>query len=309
MRLKEINNIFQDNIDNLRIDFNTTTISSNQEARILNYGLAIQAIESIRATKLIDREVKKLKELNFPFNDNNDIEYVTNGYRMELFFEINKRIKLKGEVINDIVSKSYHSSSDDEKHLLIALPNRKSDFKDFSAITKNLNQIFKLLSVFDEFKEQEVILEDFDIGSDWLVLLFSSAAAVGIMAEIITIAVKVSAQIHNTRVMIKGLETISIAEDEKQKMIKASSEMNQKLLSGYAEELLKEGERDSEKITQLAKAIELTNDLVTQGLSFEVPKLASEEIRKNFPTTAEQNVLDITKLLTPQELLNDSSSK
>ncbi|HEL1676257.1 TPA: hypothetical protein ACIRI2_001199 [Streptococcus suis] len=309
MRLKEINKIFQENVNNLRTDFKNDNISSQQEAQILDYGLSIQALEAIRTTSLIESEVKELKELNFPFNDNNDKEYVTSGHRMKLFFDINKRIKLKGEVIKDIVSKSYHSLNDNEKHLLISLPNRTSDFKDFSAITKDLNQIFKLLSVFEEFKEQDVILEDFDIGSDWFVLLLSSAAAVEIMARIITIAVKVSAQIHNTRVMKKGLETISLAEEEKQKMIQVSSEINQKLLSEYAKELLEVDEFNSEKITQLAKAIELTNDLVTQGLSFEIPKLASEEIRKNFPTFSEQNALDNTKLVNPQELLDDTSSK
>ncbi|HEM3878422.1 hypothetical protein Q7V72_03490 [Streptococcus suis] len=309
MRLKEINKIFQENVNNLRTDFKNDNISSQQEAQILDYGLSIQALEAIRTTSLIESEVKELKELNFPFNDNNDKEYVTSGHRMKLFFDINKRIKLKGEVIKDIVSKSYHSLNDNEKHLLISLPNRISDFKDFSAITKDLNQIFKLLSVFEEFKEQDVILEDFDIGSDWFVLLLSSAAAVEIMARIITIAVKVSAQIHNTRVMKKGLETISLAEEEKQKMIQVSSEINQKLLSEYAKELLEVDELNSEKITQLAKAIELTNDLVTQGLSFEIPKLASEEIRKNFPTFSEQNALDNTKLINPQELLDDASSK
>ncbi|HEL1749258.1 TPA: hypothetical protein U1324_000492 [Streptococcus suis] len=309
MRLKEINKIFQENVNNLRTDFKNDNISSQQEAQILDYGLSIQALEAIRTTSLIESEVKELKELNFPFNDNNDKEYVTSGHRMKLFFDINKRIKLKGEVIKDIVSKSYHSLNDNEKHLLISLPNRTSDFKDFSAITKDLNQIFKLLSVFEEFKEQDVILEDFDIGSDWFVLLLSSAAAVEIMARIITIAVKVSAQIHNTRVMKKGLETISLAEEEKQKMIQVSSEINQKLLSEYAKELLEVDEFNSEKITQLAKAIELTNDLVTQGLSFEIPKLASEEIRKNFPTFSEQNALDNTKLINPQELLDDTSSK
>ncbi|HFU4486201.1 TPA: hypothetical protein ACGPAZ_000345 [Streptococcus suis] len=309
MRLKEINKIFQENVNNLRTDFKNDNISGQQEAQMLDYGLSIQALEVIRTTSLIESEVKELKELNFPFNDNNDKEYVTSGHRMKLFFDINKRIKLKGEVIKDIVSKSYHSINDNEKHLLISLPNRTSDFKDFSAITKDLNQIFKLLAVFDEFKEQDVILEDFDIGSDWFVLLLSSAAAVEIMAKIITIAVKVSAQIHNTRVMKKGLETISLAEEEKQKMIQVSSEINQKLLSEYAKGLLEVDELNSEKITQLAKAIELTNDLVTQGLSFEIPKLASEEIRKSFPTFSEQNALDNTKFINRQEFLDDTSSK
>lgn len=309
MRLKEINKIFQENVNNLRTDFKNDNISGQQEAQILDYGLSIQALEVIRTTSLIESEVKELKELNFPFNDNNDKEYVTSGHRMKLFFDINKRIKIKGEVIKDIVSKSYHSLNDNEKHLLISLPNRTSDFKDFSAITKDLNQIFKLLAVFEEFKEQDVILEDFDIGSDWFVLLLSSAAAVEIMAKIITIAVKVSAQIHNTRVMKKGLETISLAEEEKQKMIQVSSEINQKLLSEYAKGLLEVDELNSEKITQLAKAIELTNDLVTQGLSFEIPKLASEEIRKNFPTFSEQNALDNTKFINRQEFLDDTSSK
>ncbi|HHT7659318.1 TPA: hypothetical protein ACT2E1_001935, partial [Streptococcus suis] len=82
MRLKEINKIFQENVNNLRTDFKNDNISSQQEAQILDYGLSIQALEAIRTTSLIESEVKELKELNFPFNDNNDKEYVTSGHRM-----------------------------------------------------------------------------------------------------------------------------------------------------------------------------------------------------------------------------------
>ncbi|WP_203269061.1 hypothetical protein [Streptococcus uberis] len=299
MRLKEINRIFWENIPNLKFSLNRD-ISATEVAQILDYAKAIGAIENIRKTGLIEREVEELIFLNFPFNSNSDATYETSGVRIKSFVEINKKIVNKGEVIKDIVEKSYQSPVDNEHNFLVVLPNRPTDLKQFKEITSDLEKVFSNLSVFDEFKNQNVILEDFDIGSNWMILLFQTAEAVTLFSTIVSAAIAINGQIQNYRILKKGLETIDIAETEKQAMLKISSDINQKFLESFATEILENENPNPEKIAHLSKAIELTNNLVVQGVNFEVPKIASDEIRKNIPSTDYQKTLDTTKLIERQ---------
>lgn len=299
MRLKEINRIFWENIPNLKFSLNRD-VSATEVAQISDYGKAIGAIENIRETGLIEREVDELVFLNFPFNSNFDAAYETSGVRIKSFVEINKKIMYKGEVIKDIVEKSYQSPADNNHNFLVVLPNRPTDFKQFKEITTDLEKVFSNLSVFDEFKNQNVILEDFDIGSNWMILLFQTAEAVTLFAAIVSAAININVQLQNYRIFKKGIETVNATETEKQNMLKTYSEINQKFLDSFATEILENENPNPEKIAHLSKAIELTNNLVVQGVNFEVPKIASEEIRKNIPSTDYQKTLDTTKLFERQ---------
>lgn len=318
MRLREINEIFKQNMPNLKINVNEgATLNSTQVYQFEKYKDNLNALLEIEKTGMIDEEIDSLRRLNANLYFTTDGNITVKGSELSEFIEISKKVYFKGQAINKIAESMYTASSENPYNLFVKIPVGSGELTltDFSEIITKLEKSIEPLSKFDEFKDPETIkIDGFEKGSDWLILLFKTVVALELFGRLITIATKIGMQVLNAKTFIKSAQLVSAKQDYDQNFFDKISQANLGIIDKYIiDEINSDGEGknnlEAEQISAASKVVLILNDLMNAGVSFDYATTASEEIRKNFPDISAQDALNSLQTLKDLKRLENNQGE
>lgn len=307
MRLREIEQVLNNEKDNILL-FDDLSITNSGHVNVEKYPIFIQSVINIEKTGLIDAEVELLNEKKiFLVTQYPTIRFSKESF--EALQKISKIIYFKVIGALFVIENAFHNSEEDEKSLIISLPEESNfEFETYAYIIEELNTIFSLLSKTRYFENDESVkFKNFDIGTNWIVLLFENIESVIFFSQIVSLVLVTSQVFKSNKVLDKQLEAIELDEEDKRQYQKAIREINLNMYRSKAEQVTN-GEATPEELTHIAKAMEKTSNLYSAGVGFTESINASIEISKSFPNLTTQKELQVPTFLGDIKKISYDSS-
>lgn len=164
-------------------------------------------------------------------------------------------------------------------------------------IVKQLNKTFKILSHFDDFNSDKIKIQDFDIGTNWIVLLLGTSWAVDLFGKIVATIQEARARGLIIKSLEKQLDLIHLEAEEKQQFNNTIAKINSSIYEQAAEKLIDENdlEKSEELVSRMSKALEQVHSLHEAGVGFQPGINSALEVVESFPTLEDQQSLDLYK--------------
>lgn len=299
MRLREVQKVIADNLPNLlNIEGEDFSRSGTSYKRVHAYDMIRASTINLLNTGLFEpeKEIFESKELLSLVNSNT-MTFDKNSY-IE-FIRVINRVAYKSEAMETLISSSLHSELENDSSLIINLPSRELSIIEFNEIINILENVFKLLHGSIKDFQSEVIIENFDVGSEWIILSLLSNSAVKLFGSLVTIVQRAQVGNRQIKALDRQLESLDLTEDTKQRVIEAQVEFNLALYGKLADEYLDTNdlENQAEIHSRMTKVLENIDKLLSKGVGFEAAISASNEVAKTFPPIQEQKLLDQAKIL------------
>lgn len=298
MRLRKIQSIVKSNLPGLMtINSEEFTRSGITHFKVTNYNLLWNSAVNLLQLGLFEDEKKFIEKNNLFLNVSTD-QASFDGARFDQFSSVINRLIYKSTAINDLIELNLHSEEEAENSLIISLPSRKISLEEFSEISETLYDTFRMMNILKEFNS-DVSVENFDVGSNWIVLSFISTAAVSLMGKLVSIVQKSQVGNRQIKALDKQLESIEISEEVRNQVREAQLNANLAVYTQLTTKFLEENDLESsaEIIGQMTKVTENIDKILNQGVGFEAAVSASNEVAKTFPPLKEQKLLDQSNLI------------
>ncbi|MBP1045283.1 hypothetical protein I6N96_03265 [Enterococcus sp. BWM-S5] len=308
MRLREIQKIIDDNVPIIRqMGFEEFKIANDRYVRVTNYTNFRKGLINLLETGLFEEEKELIDEKLFlPSSASDTNSYGYKSY--ESFIECANRILTKSDAMHTLITQNLHSTNEDDKSLVISLPEHEMSFYEFTDIIQNLKETFKLLAILDDF-QNEPIVENFDVGSKWLIASFISSKAVGLFGRLVATIQRNRVANRQVNSIDNFLDSLSVTEEAKQKYIEVNTEIYHAFCRKLADDYLSSNDlpQQEEILSQMAKVTENLDKVLNMGVGFEAAVTASNEVAETFPSLESQRLLDQTKLLSSLKQLGHQS--
>lgn len=298
MRLREIQKIIRDNIPNLKgIKPEDYRSGGNVYKKINNYDSIRISLTNLLDTGLFEDEKQIYLKKNLLISVSDNSMTFDTAHCNSLISTTN-RIIYKATAIDDLISQNLHSEDEDSNSLIVSLPDRDLNFKEFANLVELLKDTFKLLNVLKEF-QQEVAVENFDVGSKWFVLGFASEIAVKLFGKLTTIVQRNQVITRQFEAYDKHLEAIGVEVETRNEIRESQLKTNQAIYEKLSAQFLEENDLDkqAEILSQVTKVTENIDKILSQGIGFESAITAANDIAQTFPSLVEQKKLDQTALI------------
>lgn len=308
MRLREIQAVLEKNID-IIFEFTIIDSKTNSHTHIGEYSKFMRAIINLEKTGLFTDDIDDLAEEEL---------YLITTYP-SIRFSNEKVVKLT-KIANNIYNKclgilalidsAFHKTKENSDSLVISLPNRKITIKEFENIIVEFNSLLKLLSIHPDFKQQDLELENLDIGSEWFVVALQSATALAFFGTVVKTTLTIGQHIKTNKILDKQLESFELDEQLKASYKEASQKINLQVYESAAKRIIEESDVEDipENISQLASTLAKANELISLGVSFDSSINASKEISEHFPKLIDQQTNSLFKQLESLKLIENNQS-
>ncbi|NRE83860.1 hypothetical protein [Enterococcus faecium] len=308
MRLREVQKIINENtIDLANLKVESSTSGNSQIKKILGYNTFRKSIINLLETNLFPQEKEIIdKEQWLPSSASDSMSYGVNSYNN--FMKIVQQVKYKSEGIITIISQNLHSESEDSNSLIISLPDRELSFDEFSETILILKDTFKLLRGLKEF-QTDVVVENFDVGTNWLVVSLLSSTAVTLFGKLVSLVQRSQVGTRQIKALDKQLESLDLDEQVRATVRESQIKANQAIYTKLTEQFLTSNNlsEQAEIITQMTKVTENIDKILSMGVGFEASVSASIEVSKSFPDLKEQKLLDSTKIIDSLKKIDHST--
>lgn len=298
MRLREIQKVINENLSGLN-EFETEefTRSGKSHVKIKNYKVIWKSATKLLQLNLFENERKIITDNNLFLNVSTK-EASFNKEQFKLFTSVINRISYKSEAIHDLISQNLENETESERSLIVSFPTRELTIEEFAEINETLYETFRMMAILKDFNA-EVTVENFDVGTSWIVLSFISTTAVALLGKLINVIQKSQVGNRQIKALDKQLESIELDEEVRNQVRKAQIEANTAIYKKLTSDFLESNnlETNSEIITQMTKVTENIDKVLSQGVGFEASVSASNEVSKTFPSLQEQKLLDQTKVV------------
>lgn len=299
MRLREISEIMNENIGPIRDILKSKQEINNNYYNVENYSKVLKAISNISKTGLIDLDMKQLeKDDLLLLSGSGKVRFSPDRFA-KLSLSLNS-ILIKILTIDELVGQSYDSFEERPESLIVSFPDRPLSLPELSEIVNNLSKTFKLLNDFEPFNNDEIKVQDFDIGSNWLIILFGTSLAVKIFGQIVFTAQRIQINGLSKRFLEKQLENIEMEEKDKNAFIKQAREISLNTYRPLAEKIITDNDLEStdELITQMGRILEQVQSLNEQGVGFKSGINSSIDVANSFPSIEQQKSSDVLSQLS-----------
>lgn len=298
MRLREIQKIISDNIETLE-SLNTEQSSSAGQViiTITEYSELRSSILNLLETGLFkDEKIAIDEEQWLPSSASNKMPYGKNSF--DAFKVVLDHIAYKAEGMLTLITDNLHSDNENSDSIVISLPNRVLTIEEFTDVLITLKDTFKLLKILKEF-QTDIIIDNFDVGSKWIVTSVMSSMAVSLFGKLVTIVQRSQVGTRQIKLLDKQLEYLDLEEETRNSVRDAQLLANQAIYANLAEQFLETNdlEAQSEIISQMSRVVENVDKVLSMGVGFEAAISASNDVAKTFPTLKEQKLLDNIKVV------------
>lgn len=294
MRFREVLIILDDNFDNLVYEIET--YSNNGKTKVKNYFNLVTAINNIEPLGFIDKEVEALHEINTPLNvlsSTNEMYMETSTY--SIFLKNVQTIIDKCSAIRNIINTCLPEQS--PLSVTVGLP----EMKNFSSLSDFNRRLEKVLTLFLEDDADKVTVQNFDSGSLWTEIAFSSVVVMGSFGSLISLVSYLFVTIRKHKIAELQLDELEYDQQIKHDLKEALHKKALEELEVDVKEYLTTDNSDPapEKVTSTTKAAVLLFELLDEGTTFEAAMTSNKEIQnsypsldsyKNLPTTAKHMI-------------------
>lgn len=309
MRLRKIQSIVKSNLPGLmKINSEEFTRAGVTHFKVTNYNLIWNSAVNLLQLGLFEDEKEFIEKNNLFFNVSTE-QTSFDRAKFDQFSSVIKRLMYKATAVNDLIELNLHSEEEAENSLIISLPSRKLSLQEFSEISETLYDTFRMMSVLKEFNS-DISIENFDVGTNWIVLSFISTAAVSLMGKLVSIVQRSQVGNRQIKALDKQLESIEISEEVRNQVREAQINANLAVYTQLTTKFLEENDLESsaEIISQMTKVTENIDKILNQGVGFEASISASNEVAKTFPTLKEQKLLDQNNLIDSLKSISHDES-
>lgn len=298
LRLRQIQKVINDNINNLQ-DLNVASGTSGTSSieTIQDYDIFRTSLINILNIGLFEEEKYSIYHNQWlPSSAADKMSYGKQSFTN--FMTILNKIILKAEGMSILIAENLHSENEDSNSLVISLPNRDLSFEEFTEILNILQDTFKLLKGLKDF-QSDIVIENFDVGSKWIVASFISALAVSLFGNLVSIVQRSQVGTRQIKALDKQLESLDLTEEVKATVRDSQIKANQALYENLTQQFLTSNNIDekAEILSQLTKVTENIDKILSMGVGFEAAITASNEVAKTFPELKEQKLLDNNKII------------
>lgn len=316
MRLREIQKVIEENLPNIRsLKGEDIRSGGNVYKQIRNFEKIRISIVNLIETGLFSDEKDVYSKNNLIASVSNDtMTFDTTNYN--LFITTTNRIIYKSTAILDLIIQNLHSENEDSDALIISLPERTLTLDDLSELIILLKDTFKMLNILKEF-QTETTIENFDVGTKWLILGFASKFATQLFGNLLTIIQRNQTGNRQLKALDKQLESIGVEVEIRNQVRDTQIKANQAIYEQLTRQFLETNDLDTqaEILSQMTKVTANIDHILSLGVGFEAAVTASNEVAKTFPPLEQQKLLDQTKVLEniknigQSETVNESTSK
>lgn len=309
MRLRKIQSIVKSNLPGLmKINSEEFTRAGVTHFKVTNYNLIWNSAVNLLQLGLFEDEKEFIEKNNLFFNVSTE-QTSFDRAKFDQFSSVIKRLMYKATAVNDLIELNLHSEEEAENSLIISLPSRKLSLQEFSEISETLYDTFRMMNVLKEFNS-DISVENFDVGTNWIVLSFISTAAVSLMGRLVSIVQRSQVGNRQIKALDKQLESIEISEEVRNQVREAQINANLAVYTQLTTKFLEENDLDSsaEIISQMTKVTENIDKILNQGVGFEASISASNEVARTFPTLKEQKLLDQNNLIDSLKSISHDES-
>ena len=259
----------------------------NNFRKIERYGESIKCIRNLSALIYIEDIIQKLdKKGLFRMGTSVTMDVEDANYYISALNNVIGRCETIKSLIND------HVPEDDNKSIIVKLPGYQN-YSAFANTQSELAKCFKLIDVLPDLKKEPNI-SNFDVGSDWIRIIFETLSAAANFATVITAVV----QFNKSRIdkRLGELELLNLQTDsETGKKIRDA--INKDTLEAYtalSNEItnkIQSDNLDPEDTLKLIKGLQGLVTILNSGVSFHAPITHDEQNPFTLPTKEEQNSL------------------
>tara|TARA_A100000171_G_C2098934_1_gene128610 strand:- start:143 stop:1048 length:906 start_codon:yes stop_codon:yes gene_type:complete len=256
-----------------------------------------KAIKEIDKTNLFQEKIQSLKNSSWfsGFEDQTDIVNFENKEIADFISFIQTASQGVIEYIN------LKSKIDEDFILNIYLPNQYS-FSDFESLSNDLKKGIELPSLDVGGSSKIVSAEP---GSIWLVVAFTTSAAIAIVGKIIKIATKANIEIQKGKIFANYAQSLKLSNEMNQTILEAQKKLVDEIIDKEIEEAKKDLDTsdDITKVNRLKLAVKTISELLRREIKFLPSHKMGIDVMENFPDEENSSLIEkeIIKLISPNQ--------
>jgi len=256
-----------------------------------------KAIKKIEETKLFQNQINSLKNSSWfsGFEDQTNISS-TEHSQISHFIDY---VKTASEGINEYIN--LKSETSEEFVLNIYLPNQYT-FSDFESLSNDLKKGIELPAL-DVGGSSRIISAE--PGSIWLIVAFTTSAAISIIGKIIKIATNANIEIQKGKIFANYAKSLKLSNEMNQTILEAQKKLVDEIIDKEIEEAKKDIDTsdDITKVGRLKLAVTTISELLRKEIKFlPAPKMGTD-IVENFPNEETTSLIEkeIIKLISANQ--------
>jgi len=255
------------------------------------------SLKELDKTNLFQNQIKGLKSLSW-FSGFEDQKNVSNSENTQITNFISF-IKIASQGINEYID--LNSKSNEGFILNIYLPSQYT-FSEFESLSNDLKKGIELPAL-DVGGSSTIISAE--PGSIWLVVAFTTSAAISIVGKIIRIATKANIEIQKGKIFANYAKSLKLSNEMNQTILEAQKKLIDEIIEKEIEEAKKDIDTsdDITKVGRLKLAVTTISELLRKEIKFlPSPKMASD-IVENFPDEENSSLIEkeMIKLISPNK--------
>lgn len=256
-----------------------------------------KSLKELDKTNLFKNQINRLKSLSW-FSGFEDQKNVSSSENTQITNFINF-IETASQGINEYIN--LNSKSNEGFILNIYLPSQYT-FSDFESLSNDLKKGIELPSL-DVGGSSTIISAE--PGSIWLVVAFTTSAAISIVGKIIRIATKANIEIQKGKIFANYAKSLKLSNEMNQTILEAQKKLVDEIIEKEIEEAKKDLDTsdDITKVGRLKLAVTTISELLRKEIKFlPSPKMASD-IVNNFPDEENSSLIEkeMIKLIEPNQ--------
>ncbi|NOQ31972.1 MAG: hypothetical protein GQ570_12710 [Helicobacteraceae bacterium] len=305
MRLRDIQNRINENINNLIVGKKSIT-KDNQNLKIDGLSQFKISFIKIEDIKIFEKDIKELRETEAIFLTNeSSISLPTNEANTFVARLNSFKIKLTtfGEGISSIIP------IQSENSISIKLP-KINDLKELVDTSMKLDTIFNQLLV-NDYETSEAKLQNFDTGSEWYEILFTSATGLWLFTKVIHAVILLQREYIKNKDMQENVRLESITNHAYETILSQMQELAKQEINNIkdeqAEEILSKvgttKKENNDYFNRVKHVIDETSKLIDKGMVFFPSSTATQEVKDTLPdfTKDLENMLPELKKLKNEQ--------
>ncbi|WP_108247309.1 hypothetical protein [Muricauda brasiliensis] len=293
-------------IKQLEIAKNLFTFESKAHSDYTKYSVSgltnlRKSVKELDKTKLFQNQIDRLKNSSWfsGFEDQLNISSTENS-QITQFIDF---IRTASQGINEYIN--LKSETNEEFVLNIYLPNQYT-FSDFESLSKDLKKAIELPAL-DVGGSSRIISAE--PGSIWLIVAFTTSAAISIIGKIIRIATKANIEIQKGKIFANYAKSLKLSNEMNQTILEAQKKLIDEIIEKEIEEAKKDIDtsNDITKVGRLKLAVTTISELLRKEIKFLPSPKMGAEIVENFPDEEKSSLLEkeIIKLISPNQTEED----
>lgn len=293
MRFREQLTIINQNVDDLKVEIETSQTLGVNFRHVINTKLLTKAIQNISTIGFIDNEIQAFISLGASLNPITN--YQIGSEDSVTFQALIDKIKDKTEAVKSSIELSLPEQS--ENSISIGLPDY-TDFNSIEIVTETLNKSLSIICGIENYRS-EIMIQNFDSGSLWFEIVLGSSSTVGFVGFVVKTSFSLVAQFRALQMQKLTLESMNTEKSQKSKLYDELNKIFDYQVRQTLENAIENENKqiDPEDISKLVKSMSMLIPLLEQGTTFAPASTQNLETQAEFPTIEAMKTLASQKLI------------